>query len=88
MRSNQKTVFQTYRSNSKFGDITFQNFFSKFLNDVDFVNCFDKNFLVFQKQLDSMKISSVIKIIFKLANKFDTHLNFYFFFEKKNTEKT
>ena len=89
LRSNQKTVFQTYRSNSKFGDITFQNFFSKFLNDVDFVNCFDKNFLVFQKQLDSMKISSVIKIIFKLANKFDTHVNFYFYFEKKkNTEKT
>ena len=83
LRSNQKTVFQTYRSNSKFGDITFQNFFSKFLNDVDFVNCFNKNFLVFQKQLDSMKITSVIKIIFKLANKFDTHLNFYFYFEKK-----
>ena len=88
LRSNQKTVFETFRSNSKYGDITFQNFFSKLLNNIDFINSFNKNFLNFQKQLDSIKIMSVIKTFFKLANKFDTHLNFYFYFEKKNNEKT
>jgi len=88
LRSNQKRCFQVNRINSKFGDFTFQNFFSKFLNNIDFINVFDKDFRNFSKQLDSVKLLNVIEKLFKLSCKFDTHLKFYFYFEKKNIEKT
>ena len=88
LRSNQKRCFQVNRINSKFGDFTFQNFFSKFLNNIDFINVFDRDFRKFNKQLDSVKLLSVIEKLLKLSCKFDTHLKFYFYFEKKNIEKT
>ena len=77
-----------YEKRSKFGDFTFQNFFSKFLNNIDFINVFDRDFRKFNKQLDSVKLLSVIEKLLKLSCKFDTHLKFYFYFEKKNIEKT
>ena len=61
LRSNQKRCFQVNRINSKFGDFTFQNFFSKFLNNIDFINVFDRDFRKFNKQLDSVKLLSVIE---------------------------
>jgi len=88
LRSNQKRCFQVSRINSKFGDFTFQNFFSKFLNNIDFINVFDRDFRKFNKQLDSVKLLSVIEKLLKLSCKFDTHLKFYFYIEKKNIEKT
>ena len=53
LRSNQKRCFQVNRINSKFDDFTFQNFFSKFLNNI---NVFDRDFRSFKKQLDSVKL--------------------------------
>jgi hypothetical protein len=47
-----------------------------------------KDFRKFNKQLDSVKLLSVIEKLIKLSCKFDTHLKFYFYFEKKNIEKT
>ncbi len=56
------------------------------INDaVHFINVFDRDFRKFNKQLDSVKLLSVIENFLKLSCKFDTHLKFYFYFEKKSS---
>jgi hypothetical protein len=52
-----------------------------------FLKIFDRDFGKFDKQLDSIKLFSVIEKLIKLSCKFDTHLKFYFYFEKKNIKK-
>ena len=78
LRSNNVRSFLTIRSHSKFGDLHFSNFFSNFLNKLNFNN-FDPSFEKFKNdRIKNGKIYEDLNILLKNFPKFDCDLNFKF----------
>ena len=78
LRSNNTRSFYTCRTYSKSGDSHFSNFFSNFLNKLNF-DCFETSFEKFKNdQLDNGIIYEDLRILLKYFPKFDCDLNFYF----------
>ena len=78
LRSNNTRSFYTCRTYSKSGDSHFSNFFSNFLNKLNF-DCFETSFEKFKNdRLDNGKIYEDLRILLKYFPKFDCDLNFYF----------
>ena len=80
LRSNNTKTFNTFRTFTKFGDLHFTLFFSKFLNKLNF-DSFDSSFQKFKNdRLINGKINGDLSTLLKYFPKFDCDLNFYFLF--------
>ena len=79
LRSNNNKLFNISKSFSKFGDLTFKNFFSRLLNKLNFldVSC---SFYEFKRDLLNNKLCKYFVILKNFSHKFDSDLNFYFFY--------
>jgi hypothetical protein len=77
LRSNNKTVFVPKRTSTKFGDMTFFNFFCKYLNNINFLS-FSKTFTVFLTQMNNSLDIYLFNLI-DLIPKFNCNLDFYFY---------
>ena len=78
LRSNNKFNFILERNNTKYGEITFKNFYSKYLNIVYFID-FDRNFQKFKH--DRLSNNVLYDDLFKLLKtfpKFNCDIDFYF----------
>jgi hypothetical protein len=82
LRSNDTQSFCVPKTKSKFGDMTFKNFFSRFLNKLNF-SLFTHNFEKFkQDRLDNKEIYNDLNILLKYFPKFNCDLNFFYFHTK------
>jgi hypothetical protein len=78
LRSNNSIGFTSDKILKKFGDITFKNFFSKFLNKIGYNNiCVDFNSL--RNNLIHSSLNNYFCILIKIYPKFDSDINFYFY---------
>ena len=78
LRSNNKFNFILERNNTKYGEITFKNFYSKYLNIVNFMD-FDRNFQKFKH--DRLSNNVLYDDLFKLLKtfpKFNCDIDFLF----------
>ena len=80
LRSNDKKHFIIEKTFTKFGDLTFSNVFTRFLNSINF-NDFDACLCKFKSaRLLNKTFYSDLNSLFKLFPKFNCDLNFYFMF--------
>ena len=77
MRSNNEKIFVSEFSQSKFGDLRFQNFFAKFLNSIEF-QALSEQYAIFSKQLIT-NLNNYCTTLTKIYSKFNCNLDFYFF---------
>ena len=75
-----KQVFDIDRCYTNYGDLTFKNMFTRYLNKLNF-DSFDHCFIKFKNdRIGSGKLQTDLKTLIKLYPKFDCDINFYFLF--------
>ena len=78
LRSNNTIGFISDKILKKFGDLTFKNFFSKFLNHIGYNNI-SVEFNILRNNLIHSSLNDYLSILIKLFPKFDSDINFYFY---------
>ena len=78
LRSNNKPIFTTSRISTCYGDSTFQNWFSKLLNKINFSNR-ETEFIKFRKNLATSELNNVLTVFLRLFPKFNISLDYYFY---------
>ena len=80
LRSDDVINFIIPKSKSKYGDLCFSNFFSRFLNKLNF-DTFDRSFEKFKNdRLENRRIYGDLIILLKYFPKLSCDLNFFFLF--------
>ena len=80
LRSVDVINFMIPKTKSKYGDLYFSNFFSRFWNKLNF-DSFDRSFEKFKyDRLENRKINNDLVILLKYFPKFSCYLNYFFLF--------
>jgi len=78
LRTNNKITFVASKSSTKYGDLTFSNFLCNYLNKINFLS-FNTNLKKFEEEITQC-LNNLLSIFIYIIPKFNTHLNFYFYF--------